>query len=39
MLQNFLSYQLAVQFHKSCKTPVLPNYLKGQLLRYGKFRC
>ncbi len=32
-LQNFRSYQLAVQFHRECKTLKLPSYLKDQLLR------
>jgi four helix bundle protein len=33
MLQNFRSYQLAVQLHKECKARALPYYLKDQLLR------
>jgi four helix bundle protein len=33
MLQNFRSYQLAIQFHKDCKTQSLPYYLKDQLVR------
>jgi four helix bundle protein len=33
MLENFRTYQLAVQLHKDCKTRPLPHYLKDQLLR------
>jgi four helix bundle protein len=33
MLENFRTYQLAVQLHKDCKTQPLPHYLKDQLLR------
>ncbi len=32
-LQNFRSYQLAVQFHRLVKALKLPSYLKDQLLR------
>jgi four helix bundle protein len=33
MLENFRTYQLAVQLHKDCKAKPLPHYLKDQLLR------
>ncbi len=33
MLSNFRTYQLAVQFHRSCQEIRLPGYLKDQLLR------
>ena len=30
---NFRTYDLAVQFHKLCRSAQLPDYLKDQLLR------
>ena len=33
MLQNFTTYQLAVQFYRLCWQITLPHYLKDQLLR------
>jgi len=33
MLTNFRTYQLSLQFHRQCRTVVLPTYLKDQLLR------
>jgi four helix bundle protein len=33
MLENFRTYKLAVEFHKSCSSVRLPGYLKNQLLR------
>jgi len=33
MLTQFRTYQLAVQFHRSCQAIRLPGYLKDQLLR------
>ena len=33
MIQNFRSYDLAVRFHRSCKTVQGPIYLKNQLQR------
>lgn len=32
-LQNFKTYQLSVEFHKSCLQLRLPAYLRAQLLR------
>lgn len=32
-LKTFRTYQLAVDFHRACKTLRLPGYLKAQLLR------
>ncbi|MCM2322837.1 MAG: four helix bundle protein [Oligoflexia bacterium] len=33
MLNQFRTYQLAVQFHHSCRQVRMPSYLKSQLLR------
>jgi hypothetical protein len=33
MLSNFRTFQLAVEFHRSCRSVVMPHYLKLQLLR------
>lgn len=33
MLNQFRTYQLAVQFHHDCRKAELPHYLKDQLLR------
>lgn len=32
-LKTFRTYQLAVEFHRACRTLRLPGYLKDQLLR------
>jgi four helix bundle protein len=33
MLKNFKTYQLALQFHRSCLELKVPSYLRDQLLR------
>jgi four helix bundle protein len=33
MLSQFRTYQLAVEFHHSCRSVAMPGYLKTQLLR------
>lgn len=33
MLTQFRTYQLAVQFHRACRSAKMPGYLKTQLLR------
>ena len=33
MLENFRSYQLAVEFHKACESLKLPKYSRDQLHR------